>query len=97
MDTKGIFRVEEMGHASPKPRTGWTVGAGVEWMLSQAWSIKAEYFLWIWGASLHQHQQRSKYSTEPSHNCPRSSSHREHSPGRVQLSPRCTGRREVPI
>jgi outer membrane immunogenic protein len=23
--------------------TGWTVGAGVEWMFAPAWSIKAEY------------------------------------------------------
>jgi outer membrane immunogenic protein len=23
--------------------TGWTVGAGVEWMFAPAWSVKAEY------------------------------------------------------
>jgi len=31
--------------------TGWTVGAGVEWMISQGWSLKAEYLYYNLGSN----------------------------------------------
>ncbi len=42
-DAKLGASVLGVGISDSKTLTGWTVGAGVEWMFMPRWSVKAEY------------------------------------------------------
>ena len=42
---QGNARITDAGDVSPKSQsfTGWTLGGGIEYKMSPAWSLKAEY------------------------------------------------------
>jgi outer membrane immunogenic protein len=45
----GTFETVPFNYAGSETRTGWTIGAGVEWALWQNWSAKLEYAYYDFG------------------------------------------------